>query len=65
MGFTVQKGSEKGSQKAVSRRCLGPPLGEYALLGARPTYVLFVSLLIVAFFADSGFSENQENDEFL
>ena len=40
MGFTVKKGSEKGSQrlrrgseKGVSRRCLERPLVEYAPLG--------------------------------
>ena len=33
MGFTVKKGSEK----AVSRKCLERPLGEYAPLGVRPT----------------------------
>ena len=41
MGFTAKKGSEKvlrrGSEKAVSRRCLERPLGEYAPLGVRPT----------------------------
>ena len=26
MGFTVKKGSEKGSEKVVSRRCLERPL---------------------------------------
>ena len=37
MGFTVKKeGSEKGSEKGVSRRCLERPLGEYAPLGVRP-----------------------------
>ena len=36
MGFTVRKGSEKGSQKGVSRRCLERPLVEYAPLGVRP-----------------------------
>ena len=36
MGFTVKKGSEKGSEKAVSRMCLEGPLVEYAPLGVRP-----------------------------
>ena len=36
MDFTVEKGSEKGSQKAVSRRCLERPLVEYTPLGVRP-----------------------------
>ena len=36
MGFTVKKGSEKGSQKGVSRRCLERPLKEYDPLGVRP-----------------------------
>ena len=36
MGFTVKKGSEKSSQKGVSRRCLERPLVEYAPLGVRP-----------------------------
>ena len=34
MGFTVEKGSEKGG---VSRRCLERPLREYAPLGVRPS----------------------------
>ena len=42
MGFTVKKGSEKGSQKGFlvegggSRRCLERPLGEYDPLGVHP-----------------------------
>ena len=36
MGFTVKKGSEKGSEKGVSRRCPERPLVEYAPLGVRP-----------------------------
>ena len=34
MGFTVKQGSEKGSEKEVSRRCPEHPLGEYDPLGA-------------------------------
>ena len=34
MGFTLKKGSEKGS-KGISRRCLECPLGEYTPLGVR------------------------------
>ena len=42
MGFTIEKGSEKGSQnggseKGVSRRCPERPLVEYAPLGVHPT----------------------------
>ena len=29
MGFTVKRGSEKGSEKGVSRRCPERRLGEY------------------------------------
>ena len=44
MGFTVKKGSEKGSQngvlrRGVSRRCLERPHVEYALLGVRPIHL--------------------------
>ena len=43
MGFTVKKGSEKGSQKGfsekgISRRCLERPFEEYAPLGERPRF---------------------------
>ena len=44
MGFTVDNGSEKGSQKGFlekgsrgSRTCLECPLGEWDSLGVRPT----------------------------
>ena len=39
MGFTVTEGSalRRGSEKAISRRCLERPLGEYAPTGVRPT----------------------------
>ena len=41
MGFAVKKGVlrrvlRRGSEKAVSRRCLERPLAEYAPLGVRP-----------------------------
>ena len=36
MRFTVEKGSEEGAQKGVSRRYLQCALGEYAPLGVRP-----------------------------
>ena len=40
MGFTVKRGSEKGSrrgsEKAISRRCLERPLEEYAPFGVCP-----------------------------
>ena len=40
MGFIVKNGSEKGSQKisekGISRRCPERPLGEYDPLGVRP-----------------------------
>ena len=43
MGFAVKKGSEKGSrrgsEKEVSRRCLERPLGEYDPLGVHPNGV--------------------------
>ena len=48
MGFTVKRGSEKGSQKGllegVSRRCLERPLGEYDPLCARPRKGMFFCL---------------------
>ena len=44
MGFAVKKGSEK----AVSRRCLERPLEEYAPLGVRPIFV-FLGFLLLAF----------------
>ena len=43
MGFTVDKssenGSQKGSEKGFSRRCLECPLREYDPLGVRPIVV--------------------------
>ena len=36
MGFTVKKGSEK----AVSRRCLERPLGDYDPLGVHPVWAI-------------------------
>ena len=36
MGFTVKRGSEKGSEKKISRRSLERPLREYNPLGVHP-----------------------------
>ena len=46
MVCTVEKGSEKGSQKGfweggVSRRCLERPVGEHDPLGVRPFFFNF------------------------
>ena len=36
MGFAVKRGSEKGSQKGVSKRCIERLLGEHAPLESTP-----------------------------
>ena len=48
MDFTIKKKVlrrvlRRGSEKGVSRRCLEPPLVEYAPLGVRPRKILVIS----------------------